>query len=91
MDTLSELTEVVCPKCGERSEIFGSGGGERSAMQFAVPLLGRIPLETAIRKGGDEGQPVILAHPDSETAGAFKAVAGQVAAQMSLANLADES
>ena len=88
---VENMSYFVCPKCGERSEIFGSGGGERSAMQFAVPLLGRIPLETAIRKGGDEGQPVILAHPDSETAGAFKAVAGQVAAQMSLANLTDES
>jgi ATP-binding protein involved in chromosome partitioning len=81
------MSYFVCPKCGERTEIFGSGGGERSAKQFAVPLLGKNPLEPGIRASGDEGKPTMVADPESETAKVFGEIAGRVAAQLSLANL----
>lgn len=84
---VENMSYFVCPKCGERTEIFGSGGGERSAKQFAVPLLGQIPLEPHIRAAGDEGTPTMVSHPQSETAKVFQEVAGRVAAQLSLANL----
>jgi ATP-binding protein involved in chromosome partitioning len=65
----------------KRYEIFGSGGGQRIADELGVPLLGQIPLETRLREGGDSGEPVVVASPDSEVAKAFVALATTVAAQ----------
>jgi ATP-binding protein involved in chromosome partitioning len=64
-----------------RYEIFGSGGGKRIADELGVPLLGQIPLATSLREGGDSGEPVVVASPDSEVARAFVALAKAVAAQ----------
>ncbi len=66
---------------GARYEIFGAGGGQRLADELGVPLLGQIPLETRLREGGDVGEPVVVASPDSEVAQAFAALAAAVAAQ----------
>jgi ATP-binding protein involved in chromosome partitioning len=66
---------------GRRYEIFGSGGGEQLARDLGVPLLGQIPLDVVLREGGDAGAPVVVAHPESEAARAFTALAGAVAAQ----------
>jgi ATP-binding protein involved in chromosome partitioning len=64
-----------------RYEIFGAGGGEALARELGVSLLARIPLEAALREGGDEGNPVVVARPESEAALAFSALAARVAAQ----------
>ena len=64
-----------------RYEIFGSGGGAQLAHDLGVPLLGQIPLEMALREGGDSGEPVVVARPDTEVAEAFRALATTVAAQ----------
>ena len=66
---------------GTRYEIFGSGGGERLAHDLGVALLAQIPLETRLREGGDTGEPVVIAAPDSEAAQAFAHLAKGVAAQ----------
>src|SRR2546428_705713 len=55
--------------------IFGRGGGQRLAEAQSVPLLGEIPLDPAVREGGDEGVPVILSAPESPAAKAFRATA----------------
>jgi ATP-binding protein involved in chromosome partitioning len=60
---------------GTAYEIFGAGGGEELAEQLGVPLLGKIPLVPALREGGDSGQPIVVAHPDDEAAGVFRAIA----------------
>jgi ATP-binding protein involved in chromosome partitioning len=65
----------------KRYEIFGSGGGARIAQELGVPLLGQIPLETALRDGGDRGEPVVVAHPESEVARAFVELAKAVSQQ----------
>jgi len=51
--------------------LFGQGGGARLAAELGVPLLGEIPLDQSVREGGDQGRPVVLAHPDSPAARAF--------------------
>jgi len=66
---------------GTRYEIYGEGGGQRIADELGVPLLGQIPLETRLREGGDIGEPVVVASPNSEVARAFVALAAAVAAQ----------
>ncbi|MDQ4070156.1 MAG: Mrp/NBP35 family ATP-binding protein [Actinomycetota bacterium] len=65
---------------GTRYEIFGSGGGRLLADQLNVPLLGQIPLVTALREGGDVGRPVTLTDPEGEASQAFRALAEGVAA-----------
>ncbi|MFS0699623.1 Mrp/NBP35 family ATP-binding protein [Cellulomonas sp. 179-A 4D5 NHS] len=70
---------------GSRLEIFGAGGGARVAENLsratgsAVPLLGQVPLDVALRQDGDDGTPVVLAHPDSPAAVALRDVARALA------------
>jgi ATP-binding protein involved in chromosome partitioning len=60
---------------GTRYELFGAGGGEELARDLSVPLLAQVPLVPALRVGGDEGAPIVVAHPDDEASVAFRALA----------------
>jgi ATP-binding protein involved in chromosome partitioning len=66
---------------GSRQHLFGEGGGAELAGDLGVPLLGQIPLSPALRVGGDEGRPLVVAEPDSEAARAFATIAGAVASR----------
>lgn len=63
---------------GGKQYLFGEGGGARLAGQLGVPLLGQIPLDPALRAGGDDGVPICVSDPESETAKAFAAIAEAV-------------
>jgi ATP-binding protein involved in chromosome partitioning len=63
---------------GKRYEIFGAGGGDMLAADLGVPMLGQVPLVTALREGGDVGTPVTLADPAGEASQAFDALAKRV-------------
>jgi ATP-binding protein involved in chromosome partitioning len=63
---------------GARYELFGEGGGQELADQLEVPLLGQVPLVAALREGGDEGNPIVVADPESEAAVAFRSIAERV-------------
>ncbi len=76
---------------GKRMEVFGSGGGISLSKEFGVPLIGSIPLEAQVRAGSDAGKPIVLSHPDSASAQAFKAIAGELALMASVAALATQS
>ena len=65
---------------GTRYELFGSGGGETLASDLGVPLLGKVPLVSAVRLGGDEGHPVMAVDPESEAAQTFQVIAEKLAA-----------
>jgi ATP-binding protein involved in chromosome partitioning len=65
-------------------DLFGAGGGEKLAQQKKVPFLGRIPLEAEVRKGGDYGRPVVISAPDTAAAIAFRQLARDVAARVSV-------
>lgn len=67
-----------CPKCGEKSYIFGEGGGQRTAEEMDMKLIGEIPLEIDIRTGSDEGTPIVISSPDSASAQAYIQVAEKV-------------
>jgi ATP-binding protein involved in chromosome partitioning len=66
-----------CPDCGGFHEIFGSGGGEAFAAENDLPFLGGVPLDPAVRTGGDSGKPVVL--EEGETADAFRVLTENVA------------
>lgn len=68
-------------------DIFGSGGGSKTAAELGVPLLGCIPLEISTRVGGDNGVPIVVADPDSASAKALKAIALNIAGKVSVAAL----
>jgi ATP-binding protein involved in chromosome partitioning len=70
---------------GTRMDIFGSGGGERLAQQAGVPFIGAIPMDPAVRAGGDEGKPVVVTHPDSPVAQALCKITEDLAAKVSVA------
>src|SRR5512142_1777918 len=70
---------------GTRMDIFGMGGGQKLAESSGVPYLGAIPIDPAVRAGGDEGRPIVVSKPDSAPALALKALAEQLAARLSVA------
>ncbi|MFK0734529.1 MAG: Mrp/NBP35 family ATP-binding protein [Gloeotrichia echinulata IR180] len=68
-------------------DIFGSGGGQKTATELGVPLLGCVPLEISTRVGGDNGIPIVVAQPDSASAKALTAIALTIAGKVSVAAL----
>jgi ATP-binding protein involved in chromosome partitioning len=72
----------VCDGCQRRHEPFGRGGGEKVAAFAEAPLLGQIPMETAVREWGDAGTPIVEASPGSESARAFTGVADALIARI---------
>ncbi|NIP59223.1 MAG: P-loop NTPase, partial [Gemmatimonadetes bacterium] len=76
---VENMAGYTCPHCGETEEIFGSGGGERLAAETGVPLLGRVPLDPAVRTAGDEGRPTVVAAPESGAGRALREVADALA------------
>jgi len=74
----------TCTQCGHTEHIFGSGGGERMAQQYDVPLLGSLPLDIHIREQADNGVPTVAAQPDSTVAALYREIARKAAAQLSL-------
>jgi ATP-binding protein involved in chromosome partitioning len=75
---VENMSGFVCPGCDERHDIFGTGGGKRLAESMDVPFLGDVPLDTAVRSAGDEGQPTALSAPDSPAGRAFIEIAARV-------------
>jgi ATP-binding protein involved in chromosome partitioning len=65
--------------------VFGSGGAERLAKKHGFPVLGRLPLNPVVRVGGDAGDPVTVAAPDSPVAREFAAIAGRLAQKLAIA------
>ena len=72
---VENMSGFICPKCGEESDIFGMGTTEPVAKEYDTQVLARIPIEPAVRVGGDTGQPVVYHKPDSETAKRFQEAA----------------
>ena len=75
LGVIENMSFFVCGHCGERTEIFSFAGGERAAQKFEIPFLGRIPLDPAIREGGDAGMPIVASVPDSPLTLAFQGAA----------------
>ncbi len=72
---IENMSYFACPHCGERTDIFSHGGGKAASERLGVPFLGEIPIDPQIRRGGDEGEPVVVAAPDSPQAGIFFEIA----------------
>ncbi len=86
LGVIENMSHFVCGHCQERTDIFGNGGGRRMAEELGIPFLGEVPIDTRVRSGGDEGEPIVAAAPDAPAAQALLDLAGRVAAQISIQN-----
>ena len=76
---IENMSWFACPHCGERTPIFGEGGGRQAAETLGVPLLGQIPLEPSLRQGGDVGVPIVVREPESPAGEALREAARAIA------------
>jgi len=81
---VENMSYFIAPDTGTRYNIFGEGGGRKLADTYGVPFLGTVPLGIEVREGGDKGVPVVVSHPESPQAQAFRQVAEEVARQVSI-------
>jgi ATP-binding protein involved in chromosome partitioning len=76
---IENMSYYVCPHCGGRDDIFGSGGGQDAADTLGVPLMAQVPLMPALREGGDVGTPIVVSDPDAPASIALRESAHAVA------------
>jgi ATP-binding protein involved in chromosome partitioning len=87
LGVVENMSYFICPSCAARHEIFSSGGARRMADKLGIPFLGAIPIEVGIREAGDAGLPIVWRDPGAPSALAFKALASQIAAAVSVRRL----
>jgi ATP-binding protein involved in chromosome partitioning len=83
---VENMSYFICDGCGKRHEIFSRGGAERAAERFKIPFLGEIPITPALREGGDQGVPILVAQPNSVVSKSFLDIAAKLAGQLSIAS-----
>ena len=84
---IENMSSFPCPHCGEPIDLFGAGGGQALAdgltktLGTNIPLLGNIPFDVRLREGGDKGEPLVSAFPESDAAVSIAAIAAQLSAK----------
>lgn len=91
LGVIENMSFFICDQCGKQHDIFKSDGGKRISRSTGVPFLGQIPIEPRIAKGGDSGEPIVHMAADSASAQAFTAIAGRLAAELSVLNSRDSA
>ncbi len=79
---IENMSYFICGHCGGREEIFGHGGGKKTAEMLGVPFLGEVPLDPKVVMGGDSGEPIVIRNPESAAAQAFRDLATQIVKQV---------
>lgn len=75
---VENMSHFVCPSDGVRYDIFGRDGGRREAQRLGTSFLGEVPIEIPVREAGDAGSPVVISHPETASAAAFRSIAENV-------------
>jgi ATP-binding protein involved in chromosome partitioning len=75
---VENMSGLICPHCDEPIDVFGSGGGEALAAEMKVPMLGKVPLDPAVRQAGDAGTPTVVSAPTSRAGAALGEIADKV-------------
>ena len=84
---IENMSGFICPHCRTETDIFSKGGAEAAARKLAVPFLGRVPINLAVRTGADEGRPVVADHPEMPESQALVHIAQNVADRVAIANM----
>ena len=82
LGVVENMSTHICSNCGHIDPVFGEGGGAKLAEQYQTRLLGKLPLAMPIRIQADAGTPVVFSEPDSEFTAIYKALAGEVQAEL---------
>ena len=82
LGVVENMAVHVCSQCGHAEHIFGEGGGEHIARDYAVPMLGALPLSMQIREQADRGAPVVTQAPDSDAAQLYRDMATATAVEL---------
>ena len=77
------MSYLVMPD-GSNMDLFGRGGGKKLAEEMQVPFIGEVPIDAQVRIGGDSGVPIVVSHPQSAAALAFRSIAEDIAAKISV-------
>jgi ATP-binding protein involved in chromosome partitioning len=79
---IENMSGFVCGSCGHETEIFGRGGGERTAADLGIPFLGTIPLTPLLERRSDAGIPIVAADPEHPVSRRFVEIAATLAARI---------
>ena len=82
LGVIENMSTFTCTHCGQGTDIFGHGGGERMSRELGVPFLGAIPLDAGIVTSGDEGRPIVLDRAPSPAALVYRAIATELAGRL---------
>jgi len=85
LGVVENMAGFACPSCGDVTRIFSGMTGEELAAKIGVPFLGSVPLDPMVSKASEDGVPSLLAYPERVQATEFRAIAGRLAAQASIA------
>lgn len=75
---VENMSYFICPKCGERTDIFSHGGAKAVAEKVGIPFLGELPLDPELRELSDSGTPIVIKDPDSNASKVFFGIAEQL-------------
>ena len=75
---IENMSGFICPECSTESDIFGMGTSAAVAKEFDTELMARIPIEPAVRIGGDTGMPIIYHKPESQSAKRYMEAANKL-------------
>jgi len=75
---IENMSGFLCPKCGEKHEILGVGGGRKISEEMNLTLLGQIPIDPKITENTDRGTPFIVKCPESQTAKIFNEIVQKI-------------
>jgi ATP-binding protein involved in chromosome partitioning len=75
---IENMSSYICPKCGDKIDIFQSGGGKKMAEENSVPFLGSIPIDPNVSADSDKGAPFVIRHADSPATKAFIEIVNKV-------------
>lgn len=81
---IENMSTHVCSQCGHEEAIFGEAGGETLAQESDAPLLGKMPLDSRIREGMDQGKPIMVSQPTDEIASRYRKIATIVSSNLAL-------
>jgi ATP-binding protein involved in chromosome partitioning len=84
---IENMSYFICDNCEKKHYIFRQGGGKRIAQSLGLPFLGEIPIEPEVAVGGDAGVPIVEKNPASESAAAYRRIAGLLASELSVLSM----
>lgn len=79
---VENMSGYICPHCGEKVDIFSSGGGEEVAREFDLPFLGRVPMDPRVVTAGDSGKPYLSSDAETPATKAFSSIVEAVARRL---------